>query len=205
MPSAPRTASYETGVAVAIVTQNNDPKALARVKVSFPWHADPQRSYWARMAVPMAGDRFGTFFLPEIGDEVLVAFERQDIRLPYIVGALWNSTHKPPVSNASGKNEQRLIRSRKGHQLLFDDSATDGGVALSLNDGKKISVDTAGIRIEDRDGNRVEIQSGSGAVIIDAKSKLTLRAPQIEIESTGALALKTAGSLTIQGSLVTIN
>jgi uncharacterized protein involved in type VI secretion and phage assembly len=205
MPATRNTSGYASGVAVAIVTQNKDPKALARVKVGFPWHTDPQRSYWARLAVPMAGNKFGTLFLPEVGDEVLVAFERQDIRFPYIIGALWGGASRPPPADVSGKNHHRLIRSRKGHQLLFDDNPSDGAIVLSLDDGKKITIDNAGIRVEDAAGNRIDIQSGSGAVKIEANGKLSLSASEIEIKSSGALALKAAATLTIQGSLVSIN
>lgn len=71
-----------TGVAVAIVRDNRDPNGLARVRVSFPWYSGPEESYWARLATPMTGKGYGTFFLPEVDDEVLVAFERGDSGSP---------------------------------------------------------------------------------------------------------------------------
>src|SRR5205085_12104872 len=84
------------GVAVALVRENRDPSGLARVKVSFPWYSRPEDSFWARLATPMTGRNYGTYFLPDVKDEVLVAFERGDIRFPYVVGSLWNGTDKPP-------------------------------------------------------------------------------------------------------------
>jgi uncharacterized protein involved in type VI secretion and phage assembly len=101
----PRYSDY-AGVAVAVVTQNRDPDGLARVKVHFPWYEYPNESYWARLAVPMAGQGQGTYFLPEIGQEVLVAFDRGDVRFPYVVGALWNGKEGPPTTNSDGKNDR---------------------------------------------------------------------------------------------------
>ena len=65
---------YVQGLAVAIVTQNKDDSGLARVRVRLSWQAEGEESYWARLAMPMAGGERGTYFLPEIGDEVLVGF-----------------------------------------------------------------------------------------------------------------------------------
>src|SRR5262245_14964429 len=78
------------GVVVAIVRDNRDPSGLARIKVAFPRDGRPEESYWARLATPMAGKDYGAFFLPEVDDEVIVAFERGDIRFPVVVGALWS-------------------------------------------------------------------------------------------------------------------
>ena len=78
------------GVATALVTQNKDDEGQCRVKVRYPWHDRPSESYRARLAMPMAGQERGWVLIPEVGDEVLVAFEREDMRFPYVLGALWN-------------------------------------------------------------------------------------------------------------------
>ena len=101
---------HAKGVAVALVTQNKDDEGLCRVKVRYPWHDKPRESYWARLAVPMAGNGRGTVFIPEVGDEVLVAFEREDLRFPYVLGALWNGKDKPPLANDDGKNDKRIVQ-----------------------------------------------------------------------------------------------
>jgi uncharacterized protein involved in type VI secretion and phage assembly len=192
------------GVATGLVTQNKDPDGRHRVKVRFPWHSNSQESYWARIAVPMAGNDRGTVFLPEVDDEVLVAFEREDIRFPYVVGSLWNGADKPPEANLDGKNDKRIIKSRKGHRLLFDDGAK-GLVQLELNDKKKLSIDDDGIRLDDAKGNSVSIQSASGAITIEAKGALTLKGTTISIEASGTLQLKSSATVSVRGSLVTIN
>ena len=77
-----------TGVVIGIVTNNNDPDRLGRVKVRFPWLSGSTESHWARVATPMAGNGRGLYFLPEVDDEVLVLFERGDVRFPFVIGAL---------------------------------------------------------------------------------------------------------------------
>jgi uncharacterized protein involved in type VI secretion and phage assembly len=192
------------GLAVAIVTQNEDPERLCRVKVRFPWHEQPRESYWARLAMPMAGPGRGAVFIPEVGDEVLVAFEREDLRFPYVLGALWNGKDKPPLANDDGKNDKRTLHSRKHHYLLFDDGAT-GVVELKHEKGRRVVLDDNGFLVEDERGNTVKVDSNSGAMTIEAKGALTLKGATVSIQATGTLELKASATLTIRGSLVTIN
>ena len=192
------------GVAIAIVRDNRDPDGLARVQVSFPWHSRAEETHWARLAAPMAGKGYGTYFLPEVNDEVLVAFERGDLRFPFVVGSLWNGNDKPPAGNTDGRNDIRTIRTRKGHALRFDDGAK-GRLRLELNDGKAITIDEGGITVDAGNGNRIVIGSANGATTIEAASTLRLRAPQISVEASGALDIKAGGTLTLRGSMILIN
>ena len=192
------------GVAIGLVTQNNDPEGLGRVKVSYPWHDQPRESYWARLASPMAGKERGLVLIPEVGDEVLLAFERDDLRFPFVLGALWNGQDKPPVANDDGNNDKRLFKSRKGHRLLFDDGDR-GVVELALNDGKKIRIDDDGMRIEDGKGNQFSIDSNSGAVTIEAVGKLTLKGSSVSIQAGGALDIKSSAAMSLTGSLIKLN
>jgi uncharacterized protein involved in type VI secretion and phage assembly len=191
------------GVALALVRDNRDPDGLARVRVSFPWHRNPDELFWARLATLMTGKGSGTLFLPDVEDEVLVAFERGDIRLPYVVGSLWTGKRKPPSSNADGRNDLRTIRTRKGHALTFDDGAK-GRVRLELNDGKTITIDDGGVIVDAENGNRIVIDA-SGSTTIEAASMLRIRAPQIAIDASGTVDIRAGGTLTLRGSLVAIN
>jgi uncharacterized protein involved in type VI secretion and phage assembly len=191
------------GVATAIVRDNRDPDGLARVRVSFPWHSRPDDTYWARLATVMAGKGYGTWFLPEIDDEVLVAFERGDLRLPYVVGSLWGRD-KPPLTNADGHNDIRTIRTRKGHSLRFEDGKK-GRLRLELNDGKAIAIDGEAITIDAGNGNRIVIGSANGTTTIEAASALRLRAPQIVIEASGAVDIKAGATLTLRGAMILLN
>lgn len=206
---APRESEVESGgqvkgVAIALVTQNKDPDGLCRVKVSFQWQNPPSESDWVRLAVPMAGKDRGMVLIPEVGDEVLVAFEREDLRFPYVLGALWNGKEKPPFANDDGNNDKRAFKSRKGHQLVFDDGQR-GSVELSLNDGKKLHLDDDGVVLEDGKGNRFTIDSNSGAVTIEASGKLNIKASTIAIEASGTMSIKAGAVMTVSGSLIKLN
>lgn len=192
------------GVAVAIVTQNRDKEGLGRVKVRFPWHDKPRESFWARVSTPMAGSGRGLVLIPEAGDEVLVAFEREDLRFPFVLGALWNGKDKPPVTNEDGRNDVRVLRSRKKHQLVFDDGA-EGVVELRHEKGRRVVLDDAGFSVEDENGNVVKVDSKSGSMTIEAKGRLHIKASEITLEASGSLELKAGATLTIRGSLVNIN
>ncbi|GLS21239.1 phage tail protein [Labrys miyagiensis] len=174
------------GVMTGTVRDNRDPDAEGRVQVIYSLPGQSQATQWARMAVPVAGGDRGFYFLPDIGDEVLLAFEGGDPRRPYVVGALWNGRDRPPATNGDGKNNIHLIRTRNGSQLTFNDG--DGSsVRIELNDGKKVELDNAGLRLEDSDGNRLAIDSQNGSIVISATKTLTLKAPDITVEASGTL------------------
>ena len=111
------------GVMVGVVTNNKDPDGLGRLRVRLPVRESNDDSYWARIATLMGGNGRGTFFLPEVGDEVLLAFDHGNGDYPYVIGGLWNGEDKPPETNSDGKNNIRKIRSRSGHEILFNDDA----------------------------------------------------------------------------------
>lgn len=109
----------------------------------------------ARVASVMAGKQRGAFFMPEVGDEVVVAFEQGNINRPVIIGALWSDIDQPPPGvDTSASNNIRTITSRAGHQVTFDDSPagkivikTNGGFEITIEDGPtpKINLKTTGI------------------------------------------------------------
>lgn len=204
LETAHEAGGYVKGVAIAIVTQTKDDEKLSRIKVSYPWHETPRESYWARLSVPMAGADRGVVMIPEVGDEVLVAFEREDLRFPYILGGLWNGKDTPPIANDDGKNDKRLIQSRKKHKLLFDDG-TRGVVELAHEKGRKITFDDDGFAVQDENGNIVKVDSTSGAMTIEAKGQLNIKGATITIEATGTLEVKASATLTVRGALVNIN
>src|SRR4051812_5314015 len=155
--------------------------------------------------MPMAGGGRGTYFLPEVGDEVLVAFERGEIEHAYIIGALWNGQARPPETNGDGKNDRRLIRSRAGHELRFNDGAAAPEVELKLADGKHLLLDRDGVTVADASGNTLTIESASGAITIKSNGTLKLSSPRIAIEAGASLSLAATGDVTIQGAMVRIN
>ena len=183
--------SRQTGLVVGIVTDNNDPDGLGRVKVKYPWLSSDHASDWARVAVVGGGAQRGIEFLPEVNDEVLVGFEMGDIHFPYVLGGLWNGQDKPPKANSAavsgGKVQQRVIATRAGHLITLDD--TDGG---------------GGITIQDKSGNTIALDSGANKLTISIKGDAALTAQNLDLEAQGNLTLKAQSQLQIQGMSVSM-
>jgi uncharacterized protein involved in type VI secretion and phage assembly len=194
------------GVAIGVVTNNKDPDGLGRVKMSLPWMADQVESDWARVVTPMAGPGRGVYFLPEVNDEVLVAFEHGNPDTPYVLGGLWNGKDKPPESNSDGKNDLRAIRSRSGNIIRLSDA--DGDAKIEIIDSS--TKNTIVIRAKD---NSITITAGGDVTIQSSDGKLKLSGNGVEITSTSTVKieasqgmdLKSSGQLNVKGSMVNIN
>ncbi len=198
------------GVALGLVTNNNDPQGLGRVKVKYPWREGAQESFWARIAVPMAGKERGFFFLPEVGDEVLLAFDKGDVQHPFVLGALHNGQDKPPADNADGENNTRRIRSRSGHQITLFDKSGQENVEIKTKGGHTVLMDdtsgSARIEIKDNTGsNKIIIDSAQNTITIQSAMSLKLKSQSVDIEAGASMNIKASGTLTIQGALVRIN
>jgi uncharacterized protein involved in type VI secretion and phage assembly len=192
------------GVVIGVVSKNKDEEGLGRVKITFPWLSETEESQWARVATLMAGydkDKSkprGTYFLPEVGDEVLVAFEQGDPGRPYVVGALWNGKDKPPKTNDDGKNNIRLVQSRSGHQILLDD--TDGSEKIEITDktGKNSIV-------WDAAANTITITTDKDIALEAPQGKISLNAQEVEIKSSANATVEASGTMTLKGATVNIN
>ena len=194
------------GVTVGVVTNNQDPDDLGRVKVRFPWLSDEHESQWARVVTPMAGDGRGLYFLPEVEDEVLVAFEHGMVEFPYVLGALWNGQDAPPESNDDGGNNVRVIKSRSGHVIRLDD--TDGEETIEIVDGSgnnSIVISTADNTITVAADADITIQSSSGKLILSGKGVEITSQAEVKIEASQDMDLRAGGQLNIKGSMVNIN
>lgn len=194
------------GVVVGIVTNNQDPDGLGRVKVRFPWLSDEDESHWARVLTPMAGNNRGLYLLPEVDDEVLVAFQHGDIRFPYVLGALWNGKDKPPADNADGKNNLRTLKSRSGHIIRLDDS--DGAEKIEIIDKStknSIVIDTAANTITIAADADITIKASSGKLTLEGKGIAIKSQAEVTIEASQNLDLKANSQLNIKGSVVNIN
>ena len=154
------------GVVTALVKNLDDPDGLGRIELQFPWLSDSVRSSWAPVAAPLAGKDRGAFFMPEIDDEALVAFEHGDVNHPLIIGFLWNGVDTPPETT----NQNRVIKTPGGHQLRFEDKNGEKKVILKSNGGHQIEIDDA--------AETVTIKTNSGnqfVVLNDANKSTTVR------------------------------
>lgn len=172
------------GVRVAIVRDNEDPENLGRVKLEYPWRDADDESHWARIATNMTGDEYGTYFLPEVEDEVLVGFENGDIHNPVVLGALWSGNRKPPADNGDGENDIRTITTRSGHKIEFDDG-DDAKVTIETEGGHTVLLDDDGdeLLIEDNSGNSIEMDASSDKIAISAGQEISLDAPTVSIDA----------------------
>jgi len=194
------------GVAIGIVTNNKDPEGLGRVKTSLPWMDGSVESDWARVVTPMAGAGRGVYFLPEVNDEVLVAFEHGNPDMPYVLGSLWNGKDKPPATNGDGKNDVRVIRSRGGSVIRLTDTDQDARIEIADSSGKNTMV----IRAKDNSititaAGTVTIEAGSGKLRLSGKSVEIAATSTVSIESGQTMDVKATGQLTVKGSVVNIN
>jgi len=219
------------GVLIATVTNIDDPDKLGRVKLKFPIRENEHETDWAPIASLMAGPDRGTLFIPEVGDEVLVAFHLGYLDQPFVIGALWNQNRKPPQKHE--KNDIRKIRTRAGHELVFQDTDNDGKITLQTKAGLKVEISDKADSITlttKNDQQSVTLKGGSkaieikagpstvkldnqGNITIESSNSVKLKATQMNLEATaqmtikagGTLDLKADGIVNIKGSLVKIN
>ena len=181
------------GVVVGIVTNNQDPENMHRVKVQFPWLDGSTESHWARVATPMAGKKRGLYFLPEVDDEVVVAFEHGSIDYPYVIGSLWNGKDTPPESNSDHQNNNRALHSRSGHIIRFVDK--NGSESIEIID----KTGSQKIVVNSKD-NTITISSQSDIVIKSATGKLKMEAVGVEITSQADVKIKANTNIDVQAS-----
>ena len=183
------------GVVIGQVTNNNDPEGLSRVKVEFPWLDEQVESDWARVVAPGAGPERGMHWLPEVDDEVLIAFEHGDIHRPCVLGGLWSKPDAPPVNNAdvagdNGKVNQRSLVSSEGLNLTISDEPGSLAIAMADKDGGN----SITIRSDDK---VIEILSGGDINISGAQGTITIEGQEIAIKSTANMTIEAGQKLEI--------
>jgi uncharacterized protein involved in type VI secretion and phage assembly len=174
LPATPRSRSTDKryyGVVEALV-EAVDGDDEARVKLRFPWFDDSTVTDWCRMSQLYAGNGYGSVFVPEKGDEVLVAFVHGDMRFPIVLGGLYNGADKPPTARTDGR-DQKMIRTKHGHQVVFDDQPSQAAVRITSAAGHVVELDDAGkaIRVRAVEGGTVTVVAD--VVNVDA-SKVNL-------------------------------
>ncbi len=183
---------------VAVVEDLDDPEKLGRVRVKLP-HLDDKLSNWARVVSAGAGKCRGAFFRPERGDEVVVGFEKDDPRRPYVLGGVWSVPDPPPPDQNATDNNLRQIVTRSGHVLRFDDTDRAERIELIAAGGKQqVVLDPA--------NGRIEVTATDGDVIVDAAGDVTVKSGgDLRVTATGDIRIEASGRLTLRGSSVDIN
>jgi phage baseplate assembly protein V len=200
------------GVYEGIVTAVEDPAKEGRVKVQFPWFDDQMATEWSRVRQAYAGNGYGSFFIPEVGDEVLIAFIQGDMRFPIILGGLYNGKDKPPSSRTSAQ-DQKMIRTKGQHEILLDDSKGKERVRIKTKEGhtvdlsdvdKSITIKTKGshsITLDDQ-GQKATVKTSGGpkVEIDDTAKKITIDANGKSITIDG-----NSGSITVTGMTIILS
>lgn len=177
------------GFVRGLVSDNQDPDKLGRVKVRFPWLDKDYSSTWAPVMQLGAGPDSGTFFLPAVGDEVLVGFEHGRVDRPVVIGGLFNKTDKPPVYGNfldDGAVTGRGIWSRNGHRITLHDAEDTAGIIIRAVDGQGGSVVSIGLNAKDK---KLVVMS-EGDIEVDALGDITLKGANVTVQADRELVLK---------------
>lgn len=203
-----RTAEAESGrvyeAVIAIVTDNKDPNKLGRVQIKIPVLSAADTTWWAPIIMLGAGKNRGWFFIPEPDDEVLVLFEHGDMNRPMVVGALWNGKDKPPDKNPGG-NPRRVIKSRAGSKITFDDDQLK--IVIEDGTGKgRITFDASAnkILIEAMTGD-VCLQSPTGDMQIVAKTAELKAKTDVQVHADAAIQIEAGQKATIGSSNIKLS
>ncbi len=188
-PGAAHRPTFGNGVTIGVVTNNrNTEKNYGQVKVRFPYLDDGVESAWARVATIGAGPDRGVMFMPEVDDEVLVAFEHGDVTRPYVIGAVWNGRDVPPLArhNDDEAMKKRTIVSKLGHTMTFYDGDADDkkNVSIELADGAtKLFLGHDKIEVIANDGKPIEIKNDKARLVLAANGDITLAGENITISA----------------------
>ncbi len=183
-----------TEVQSAIVTSTDDPDGLGRVKVKMMWHDGPniaEPDHWLRVLTPHSGNERGFFCLPEIDDEVLVAFEHGDPDRPVVLGSLYNGVDKAPVGHSAGynaaENDLKIFRTKSGNEIYFHDK---GGSET--------------ICITQASGNTITLSADGPKITIETDGDITMKGKTITLETTsGDITLKSGKAIIAESSMDT--
>jgi uncharacterized protein involved in type VI secretion and phage assembly len=178
------------GMVEAICVDNVDDEQLGRIKVKFPTLPEMPESYWARLAMPMAGRERGWMTIPEKDDEVLVSFVHGDFNNAIVLGSLYNGVDTPPYANEDGENNLRVFQSRSGHRLTFDDTDGDERIELITNN-EEIRI------IWDAKEKVLSIYSGKD-IIVEAKETISWKCKDWIVEASNSISMKAGQTMEVK-------
>ncbi len=176
------------GIYAGIVEEIDDRDGRARIRVRLRWIADDYITEWVPVAQIYAGNGYGAYWIPESGDQVVIAFLRGQLRSPVVIGSLYSQKSLPKTARGSG-SDPKYFRTAGGHMLLMEDGK---GRRIELVDGTgRNSV------VIDSEANSIMVKA-AGDVTVEAAGNLTLKATNVKIEASG-------GSVTVSGNTINLN
>ena len=219
----------ELSVVTGIVTDNNDPEMGGRVKVKFNTATLGEDTDWARCAAPHAGGDHSFYIIPEIGDEVVVAFEDNDPSQPIVLGSIFNSSAPPDSEHVNSENEKKLLTTKSGNMISICDTSggeeiaiatagtksqivmkagsspsitvkSDGDITL---EGKNITIKASG-KIDMSADKSIE-QNATGKMVLGSKQGSEMKAPKVEVKADTTLDLSGSATVTVKGGVIKLN
>jgi uncharacterized protein involved in type VI secretion and phage assembly len=160
-----------------VVTDNKDPENLGRIKVKLYWQKDNDTP-WIRITTPYSGDDKGVYFVPEIGEEVMVGFEGGNAEKPFVIGSLYHGKMKPG-SLFDSRNDIKAIKTRSGHTIKLDDKDGNEKITIIDKEGDMIEFDTSKKQITITAPDKLNINAKE--INITGDSKISMSAPEISI------------------------
>jgi len=188
----------------AVVKDNNDPDKLGRVRVNFFWQESNMMSPWLRSVNVYSGADRGFYFIPEVGDEVLVGFEGGDAEKPFLMGSMYHGKNKPKTSWPDKDNSFKGIMTQSKLKIEFDDKKKITTIETPGGNKAVLSDDGKSILLQDQNQNKVELSSG-GITIESVKDiKITTKG-KIAIEGATGVDIKTSADAKVSGMNINMN
>jgi uncharacterized protein involved in type VI secretion and phage assembly len=191
--------SRVNGVVIGLVLDVDDPQGEGRIRVSFPWLGPETQSGWAPIADPLGGASRGYWYMPEVGDEALVAFEHGDIDHPFVLGFLHNGVDTPPTDGID--RHVRRVQSVAGHQFDMDDRPAQESVRLRTSSGHRLEMHDPGgyIEIVTAGGEKIRLADRPGSIELSTSSgtKVNLEPTGVTIETPGDVTVTAAANLSV--------
>ncbi|MEM7371299.1 MAG: type VI secretion system tip protein VgrG [Bacteroidota bacterium] len=198
VPSASGVLPGIDGLHIGLVRNiHEDPDGEHRIKVDIPTITESGDGVWARMSHLYATNNAGSFFYPEIGDEVLLGFLNNDPRFPVILGKLYSQKNVPPFE-ADDKNTHKAIVTNKQMKFVFDDDKIECWIETPAGNKLTFSDDQKSITMEDQHGNKM-VMDDSG-IQIESPKDISIKATgKMDLEATGAISIKSDQDVKMQG------
>lgn len=191
------------GLQIGIVTQiDSDPNNECRIKVRIPSLSENGEGIWARLATLRASKDFGSFFVPDVGDEVIVGCLGNNPDMPIILGGLYSSANPMPFQVDSDNYKSGFVTKEKS-QIIFDDEKKS--IEITTKNGNKITIsdDAKGIVLQDENNNKITLNDSG--ITIESFKDLNLKAQgNIKIEGT-QIAGNASGKMDLKGSIINLN
>jgi uncharacterized protein involved in type VI secretion and phage assembly len=197
---------YAASLVIGVVTNNDDPEKMGRVRVKFPGLDERQEGWWARVASMAASGKRGLMMMPLVYDEVEVGFEHGDPRRPFVLGYLWSGTTKPDALAAEGGGKPDGSFNLHSEKKIAISSGSDMSIKsdakMEATSKSDFTLKTDGKLAISGNGSEISITGTAGSVVIKADGSITIKGTQITVDASAKLALTSSGIVQVRGSQI---